>query len=287
MEGRMDPKEDLNMTRIRRPGRLHLAGRYLGTRFRGVKGLDRLLRIIHSPDERRNSWIETVASAAQGGPSFYLSTRWFPEWTTWFYGSQDKDIYGWINRNARPEWVAFDVGMNFGFFACVLAQECAQSHGFEPVQWLADRAEANSKLNQFTNLLINRVALSNKIAETELFLPSPDDANWGQSSIVRSTGVGPPLQIPTDTMDHYVSQRNLRRLDFIKIDVEGAEDLVLEGAVESLTKFYPAIIFEVNTESISRCVQLLGSLGYRLSDLNGSRLPKAMDEWPGDVLALH
>jgi FkbM family methyltransferase len=222
--------------------------------------------------------METIAKAVPDGPKFYLSTRWLCEYTTWFYGSAEYfgDIYRWIRHNARGDWVTFDVGMNFGFFACVLAQRCAQSHGFEPVPWLADRAEANMKLNHFTNLLINRVALSNQAGETELFIPSPN-GNWGASSILRTT-VGAPILVPTVTLDQYVSQHGLTRLDFIKIDVEGAEDLVLEGAIESLKAFHPAIIFEGNPESATRCEQLLHSTGYTLTN---------MDPFRSDILALH
>ena len=274
------------MTRIQEPAISHLVGRYLGTHLRGVKGVDRLLRTIHNPDKRQDTWLETIAGAIPDGPDFYLSTRWFSEWTTWFYGSVDDDIYRWIRSNAQADWVGFDVGMNFGFFACVLAQRCAQSHGFEPVPWIADRAEANSKLNHFTNLLMNRIALSNEAGEAELFVPSPDDANWGKSSILRNTiGASSPLRISTDTLDRYVSKNGLNRLDFIKIDVEGAEHLVLQGAIESLKTFHPAVVFEVNPESIEQCLHLLRSIGYKLFDLSGSQLPTDIKRSTHDVLA--
>lgn len=262
------------MPQIQDPAIVHRLGRYVGTRFRGVKGIDRLLRRMHSPARRQNSWMETIAPALPDGPSFHLSTRWYGEWTTWFYGSVDEGIHKWILRNSKPDWVAFDVGTNFGFFACVLAQRCAQVHGFEPIAWLADRAEANSALNHFTNLKINRFALSNKVGETELFVPTPDDPNWGISSLLNSrAGEGGSLRISLNTLDHYVKEEELKRFDFMKIDVEGAEHLVLEGAVESLQALRPTIIFEKNPESITPCIEILKSIGYRLFTLDGSPLP--------------
>jgi hypothetical protein len=117
----------------RQPGPTHLLGRAIGTRWRGVKGVERVLRTLHHPDRRQDSWMETVANALPDGPKYNLSTHWFVEWTTWFYGAQDYEIHDWIRRHARPDWIAFDIGMNFGFFACVLAQKCSWVHGFEPV----------------------------------------------------------------------------------------------------------------------------------------------------------
>ena len=59
---------------------------------------------------------------------------------------------------------------------------------------------------------------------------------------------------------------------FIKIDVEGAEHLVLACARETLARFRPAIIFENNAESSEKAASLLHSLGYDLSDLSNRPL---------------
>ncbi len=169
------------------PGPMHLLGRAIGTRWRGVKGVDRLLRTLHHPDHRQDSWMETVANALPDGPKYNLSTRWFVEWTTWFYGSQDYEIHDWICRHAHPDWIAFDIGMNFGFFTCILAQKCSSAHGFEPVPWLAKRARANVELNGFRNVSIVECALSEKPGEALLNLPSENDSNWGTSSLVHQS----------------------------------------------------------------------------------------------------
>lgn len=147
------------------PKLIHRFGRAIGTRFRGTKGIDRLLRTLHHPDHRQHSWMETVAEVWPEGPKYHLSTRWFTEWTIWFYGNQDLEIHSWIVRHARPDWVAFDIGMNFGYFTCLLAQRCAAVHGFEPVPWLAKRAQANVELNGFRNVSITKVALSEQPGE--------------------------------------------------------------------------------------------------------------------------
>jgi FkbM family methyltransferase len=273
-------------TKISPPGAALLLGRAIGTRFRGVKGVDRLLRWLHHPDRRQHAWMETVAEACSGGPKFHLSTRWFTEWTLWFYGSHDIAIHRWILNQARPEWIAFDIGMNFGFFSCVLAQRCAAVHGFEPVPWLAQRAQANARLNHFTNLSINQIALSDHAGKARLNLPSESDSNWGTSSLVHSSGDhGAALEVETDTLDNYVARLGLERVDFMKIDVEGAEHLILKGAATTLARHRPAIIFERNPESFPQAADIFKSLGYVFLDLQNNPLPGAMDRWPQDILA--
>jgi FkbM family methyltransferase len=270
----------------KQPGLTHLLGRVIGTRWRGVKGVDRLLRTLHNPDRRLDSWMETVANALPDGPKYNLSTRWFVEWTTWFYGTQDHLIHHWIRRHARPDWIAFDIGMNFGFFACVLAQKCSSVHGFEPVPWLAERARANVELNGFRNVSIVESALSEKPGEALLNLPSEADCNWGTSSLVHKSSGKATLKVPLDTIDDYISRHSITRLDFIKIDVEGAENLVFKGALKTIKQLRPIIIFERNDESLENIVTLFRSHEYEFFNLKEEPLSADMKRWPIDILVM-
>ena len=272
--------------KITEPGALAHFGRWIGTRFRGVKGVDRLLRALHHPDRRQADFFRTVAAAYPEGPKYHLESKWFTEWTTWFYGSQDRAIHRWIVKNARPDWVAFDVGMNFGYFTCLLASMCKEVHGFEPVGWLAGRARANVQLNAFVNVTINELALSDHTGTAKLNLPDPTDSNWGTSSLVhRSSSPTAILEVPLDTLDIYCAARGITRLDFMKVDVEGAEHLVFRGAEKTLERLRPTIIFEYNEESGAESYRLLEKLGYRLFDLDQQTL--SLQNAPlHDVLAI-
>jgi hypothetical protein len=56
-------------------------------------------------------------------------------------------------------------------------------------------------------------------------------------------------------------------LDFIKIDVEGAEHLVIRGAQQTLERLRPTMVFEYNEEAGAEAYKLLENLGYGLFDL--------------------
>ena len=215
-----------------------------------------------------------------------MESKWFTEWTTWFYGSQDRPIHRWIVKNARPDWVAFDVGMNFGYFMCLLASICKDVHGFEPVGWLAARSRANVELNAFANATINELALSDHSGKAMLNLPAPDHCNWGTSSLVhKSSSETEVVEVPLETLDGYCAARGITRLDFIKIDVEGAEHLVIRGAQQTLERLRPTIIFEFNEESGPEAYGLLEKLGYGFFDME--RRPLALHQAPlHDILAI-
>jgi hypothetical protein len=89
---------------------------------------------------------------------------------------------------------------------------------------------------------------------------------------------------------------DVERLDFIKIDVEGADELVCRGALETLRKHLPPVFFENNSASALRMglkaggtAAVLAQLGYTLYQCERERLIKVTTTTPpeGNILALH
>jgi hypothetical protein len=78
----------------------------------------------------------------------------------------------------------------------------------------------------------------------------------------------------------------LNRLDFIKIDVEGAEHLVFRGALKTLKRLRPAIIFERNPESCENVVETLRATDYSFLDLQEKPLGQNIQQWPTNILAV-
>jgi hypothetical protein len=71
--------------------------------------------------------------------------------------------------------------------------------------------------------------------------------NEGLSSLQRGGGRNVPLgHVSTRPLDDWVEREGLSRVDLIKIDVEGAERAVLEGASRTLERFRPSLILEWN-----------------------------------------
>jgi FkbM family methyltransferase len=104
-------------------------------------------------------------------------------------------------------------------------------------------------------------------------LRATDAAHAGHNTlgapIYASTKVIDEIQVQVTTFDHLVQDEVLKRVDVVKIDVEGAEQLVLEGAVASLRRFRPIVMLELQDpslaglgSSVSSVVSFLESLDY-------------------------
>jgi FkbM family methyltransferase len=142
--------------------------------------------------------------------------------------------------------VIFDIGANIGWYSIHLSKKLPSSviYAFEPISETFEQLIRNVELNQATNIDLNKIALSDKM-QTLTFFYTP--TGTGASSSVNITGGGDVLKMEcqTNTIDQFIKNRNIPKLDFIKCDVEGAKFLVFKGGVETISKHLPIIFAEM------------------------------------------
>jgi FkbM family methyltransferase len=130
----------------------------------------------------------------------------------------------------RRRRVAVDVGAHVGFWSYYLALAFERVHAFEPNEMYAHCFERNVAAKHVS---LHRVALGE--AQRSIALESVAD-NTGATH-VRPNASG---SVPMRRLDDY----RFEELDFLKVDVEGYERLVLEGARETLARCRPVVIVE-------------------------------------------
>ncbi len=174
----------------------------------------------------------------------------------------------------------FDVGANFGWYSCHFAQlvgERGKVHVFEPTNAIED-LKNNLILNEFkSRCILNQVALGEKEGKEALFIPqklgtafaSLREHSYDNSSKTHK------ISVPIEKLDDYVLSNKIEKVDFIKMDVEGGEYLVLKGAEIVLKQYSPVIMLELH-ESHTKCfgyspeelIIYLGDLGYYLYEID-------------------
>jgi FkbM family methyltransferase len=129
----------------------------------------------------------------------------------------------------KPGFRFIDIGANVGaysLFVAALAGNTAQILAVEPQPDIFDRLVANMRLNPFGTIKAVQCAIADKPGEFTLFL---DPRNRGESSMkaVRSPN-GLAMKVPASTLIQIVAGEKFERIDAVKLDVEGCEDLILE-----------------------------------------------------------
>ncbi|WP_375458388.1 FkbM family methyltransferase [uncultured Enterovirga sp.] len=128
----------------------------------------------------------------------------------------------------RDGFTFIDIGANVGAYSLFVASRAgssAQVLAIEPQPAIFDRLVHNIRLNAFANIKAIACAIADKAGEVTLFI---DARNSGESSvkIVAAEGAE-PIRVPAKTLLDLVREEGFTRIDAIKLDVEGAEDIVL------------------------------------------------------------
>ncbi len=230
--------------------------------------------------------VETV-TRYEGGIRILTSLSSHIEAQIFWQGFQEADE-GTINclKATLPEdGVFIDIGANVGTFTLVGAKRAPRGevHAFEPSAYHFKRLADNIARNGFRNVQLNQLGLFDEATEATLYLPLArgEMSNTGAASMFKVEGVAAPLDqqetIRLMRLDDYVTARNLNRLDIIKIDIEGAELNALRGAVETLRRFRPLVLMEVDLDNLSRAgstpvevLEFWHDLNYRVKRINAS-----------------
>ena len=175
-----------------------------------------------------------------------------------------------------------DVGANFGVYTligCSLNPDL-QVVAVEPVPAISAALRENVRCNGFENRVTVLQAAASK-EEGSLPFHESDEPTMGSLNVAGYGGYsGKLIQVRVVTLDSLNS-----KADLIKIDVEGFEDVVLEGAEELLSAGRPRIILEANLDGpYERVTQILRRHGYRFQHLtpSGPRPAEVIQPNPGE-----
>jgi len=155
----------------------------------------------------------------------------------------------------KPGDVFVDVGANIGFYSLRARRRVGPGGrviAFEPNPVILRRLRRNLELNEANGRVeVFDVALGDENGTATLY--SSAQASHGESSL-RDQGwhTVETCSIDVRKLDELAAGANIARIDFLKIDVEGAEKLVFVGAAETIRKCVPSILLEVNSRAAAR-----------------------------------
>jgi len=199
----------------------------------------------------------------------------------------DPKLLALVEEHVRPGHVVWDIGANVGLFAIAAAQRVGQGgrvFAFEPDAWLVQLLRRTAAIQPATAaaVAVLPVAVANSVDIREFFIAMRSRARnflagYGSS---QTGGARESQLVIAVTMD-WLGAR-LPKPDVVKIDVEGAEWEVLEGARELIARCRPLIICEVGEPRSKDVAQFLLGQDYQLYDGDlpaAARRPLALAPW--------
>lgn len=179
--------------------------------------------------------------------------------------------------------VCIDIGANVGYFTLLMASKArlGEVHSFEPIPICYHLLNCSIRLNNFTNMIINNCAVGELNGESVFYIST--DSAFSSLKNPNMVGDSRSISVPVVSIDKYVfSRRNVNKVDFIKIDVEGAEMQVINGATSLLrdvNRRPRLIMLELVEEHLKRfshkaseVIALLRNYGYNAEILRNGKL---------------
>jgi FkbM family methyltransferase len=179
-------------------------------------------------------------------------------------GSYEFDKQQLFTELITPGSTVFDIGANAGYYTLLsssLVGQTGRIFAFEPLPRNLRYLRKHLLINNCTNVEVLDVAVSDR----EGFANFDDTAPPAMGSISERGS----LTVRTVTLDDLLAAKTVGPPRFMKIDVEGGEVQVLQGAAKILRDFRPVIFLATHGPQIHKdCMELLTQSGYRLTSVD-------------------
>ncbi|NQV44722.1 MAG: FkbM family methyltransferase [Rhodospirillales bacterium] len=224
--------------------------------------------------------------ARRGGVNWVLDLREGIDFSIFLLGAFERSTLATYEKMVMPGMTVLDIGANSGAHTLHLARlvgDSGQVIAFEPTKWAIDKLNAN--INSNPDLASRIVVCQTMLSDTDgVAVPSSIHSSW---PLAPGEDVHPLLRARdmsttgavSKTLDSIMKERDVMRVDFIKMDVDGYECQVLDGMSETLEKFAPPILmefspygFEEKGGSLENLMHFMKGIGYRFYRL-GENMP--------------
>ena len=234
----------------------------------GANSLPRkIIKNLLVPFPRLREYLQTIAMAKD----IYTD-----EWAK----KNEPEIF-WIKSTLKPGDVAIDVGANYGLYTYNLSKSVGVDglvYAFEPIPYTFRTLKRITKIFRLNNVKLVNKGCSNSVGKINFSVPLQENGTISaglafidineknRNSRLKKGSHTDFTTIKSEIIK--IDDLNLKKVSFMKIDVEGAELLVLKGAVNTIKKFRPIIMIEIEDRWIESYNIKREDINYFFKQLN-------------------
>ncbi len=185
------------------------------------------------------------------------------------------EVWAFKRLVAKDAYI-FDIGANIGVWTLLFSKMVSNGKvfAFEPSKWY-DILQYNIVSNSCThNVSLFKLGFGNEnalatVQEQEFAFTKHKTFNIGSNRLLLHFNTTLRDQVEVQTLDNWISSNPIPRLDWIKLDTEGMEHMIIQGGFQSLLKYKPSLMIEFNpitlahyATSVADLVNTLKKLGY-------------------------
>lgn len=174
------------------------------------------------------------------------------DWSVYFFGAYEKNelfmLRDLLKGIQNP--VFLDIGANIGHHSLFMSQYCGQILAIEPYELVRKQLELKIKTNQIQNIQVHPLGLGQADAELDFYAPKGSNTGTGSFVATHDTENNALFgKLKIVDADEYIFKQSLKKINLIKMDVEGFEKNVLTGMKATLEKYRPILFMEFSADT--------------------------------------
>lgn len=189
-----------------------------------------------------------------------------------YLGIYENKQAGIMARSVSKGDHCFDLGSHVGYFTIILAKlvgDKGKVFSFEPVKEGFEFQKKSVEKNHFNHVQLFNFALGDMATMQKAYIFSDSGMAHFDRSILGLSEDHESDLLEVCRLDSIPQVRDIERLDFMKVDVEGFEHNALKGGLETVKKHRPDMLIEVhNRENYENIHKMLTKLDYKFYDIN-------------------
>ena len=253
--------------------------------IRSIPGIAQLQRQIFTRCIGDRQFVHRINAGPAAGINYRVH---LPQDKQIWTGTYEAEVATKICETVIPGKACFDIGAHRGFLSGVMAVAGASEvHCFEPNPENIEQLRSLRDLNEDYRFVLHEMAVGNHSGTAKFLLMGESSMGKVRESDFQSdVPDAGNLTVQAGRLDDLIDEGAIPPPGLIKIDVEGAEEFVLEGGANLLRKHRPHIILEAHSQLLAhRCVSTLEDTGYRVESLqqknDSEENPEATSHWVG------
>jgi FkbM family methyltransferase len=208
----------------------------------GTKGRARLDIRINGPAVGREPHQVTIDRQTR---------LWVPtEWDSRTIAAHERPVLRELQKIVRPGDVVYDIGANVGLFSIVLARRIGDAgwlYAIEPNPVCVSFLSANFARIRARRFTILPLAVSDRRCECAFTVNyATTFVGAGSDSATSIAKPGHQIRVDADRLDAIVDTWDLRPPNLIKIDIEGAEAIAIDGMLQTIARYRPTLLIELH-----------------------------------------
>jgi FkbM family methyltransferase len=228
----------------------------------------RIAKALYNYESSETNGIDLIAPLQDDGLVCLVNTKDLIGWKIFFFGEYEVGTNRILAKYIKENDVVIEAGANIGSETLLISRllKTGHIHCFEPNPYTFERLKINITINELKNVNAYDCALGEADGEINFHIYPKGFCNAGMSSKYMQTPNTLKINVVQKTLDTFIKENKITKVDFIKMDIQGAEMDMIKGSAETIAAFKPTIFTEAcepynNTQKL---FEILKSYNYNI-----------------------